>query len=70
MLFISSQKRFVFKIFKFLSWILGHVAKRLEEKDEVNFKIYNSQPGYQTIVMHILLNILWSKTIRQWNLVS
>ena len=70
MLFISSQKRFVFKIFKFLSWILGHVAKRLEEKDKVNFKIYNSQPGYQTIVMHILPNILWSKTIRQWNLVS
>ena len=27
-------------ILKFLSWIFGHVAKQLNEKDKVNFKIY------------------------------
>ena len=40
MLFISPQK-LVLKIFKFLSWLLGHVAKRLDKKDKVNFKFYD-----------------------------
>ena len=31
----------VFKVFKFLSWLFGHVEKRLDKKDEVNFKIYD-----------------------------
>ena len=31
---------FVLRIFKFLSWLFGHVDKQLDEKDEVNFKIY------------------------------
>ena len=31
---------FVLKIFKFLSWFFGRVEKRLDLKDEVNFKIY------------------------------
>ena len=31
----------VLKIFKLLSWIFGHVEKRLDEKDKVNFKTYN-----------------------------
>ena len=30
---------FVLKIFKFLSLYFGHVKKRLDEKDKVNFKI-------------------------------
>ena len=29
-------------IFKFLSWIFGHVEKQLDQKDKVNFKIYNA----------------------------
>ena len=32
---------FVLKIFKFLSWLFGHVAKRLDKKDKVNFKFYD-----------------------------
>ena len=31
----------VVKIFKFLSWIFGHVEKRFDQKDKVNFKIYD-----------------------------
>ena len=27
--------------FKFLSWLFGHVEKRLDKKDKVNFKIYD-----------------------------
>ena len=30
---------FVHNIFKFLSWLFGQVEKRLDKKDEVNFKI-------------------------------
>ena len=30
---------FVIKIFKFLSWLFGHVEKRLDEKDKINFEI-------------------------------
>ena len=32
---------FVLKIFRFLSWHFGHVRRRLDEKDKVNFKIYD-----------------------------
>ena len=32
---------FVFKIFKFLSWLFGDEEKRLDEKDKVKFKIYD-----------------------------
>ena len=30
---------FVLKVFEFLSWLFSHVEKRLDWKDEVNFKI-------------------------------
>ena len=36
---------FVLKLFKFLSWLFGHVEKRLDYKDKVNFEIYTSQPS-------------------------
>ena len=29
------------KIFKFLSWLCGHVEKQLDQKDKVRFKIYD-----------------------------
>ena len=28
-------------VFKFLSCLLGHAKKRLDQKDKVNFKIYD-----------------------------
>ena len=41
MLFFTSKALFVLKIFKFLSRLFGHVAKRLDKKDKVNFKFYD-----------------------------
>ena len=38
--YFTSKAIFVLKIFKFLSWYFGHVAKRLDKKDKVNFKFY------------------------------
>ena len=35
---------FVLKIFKFLPWLYGHVEKLLDQKDKVNFKIYDATP--------------------------
>ena len=37
----TSKALFVLKIFKFLSRLFGHVAKRLDKKDMVNFKFYD-----------------------------
>ena len=45
---------FVLKIFKFLFWRFSWV-------DQVNFKIFDSQPGEKTIVIHILPNISRNK---------
>ena len=39
-LYFTSKAFFVFKVFKFLSWLSGHVAKHLDWKDKVNFKFY------------------------------
>ena len=33
----------VLKIFKFFSWLFGHVEKLLDEKDKVNLKIYDAK---------------------------
>ena len=38
--YFTLKALFVLKIFKFLSWIFGHVAKRLDKEDKVNFKFY------------------------------
>ena len=37
----TSKFLFVLKIFKFLSWLFGHVAKQLDKKDTINFKFYD-----------------------------
>ena len=37
----TSKALFVLKIFKFLSRLFGHVAKRLDKKDKVNFRFYD-----------------------------
>ena len=36
---------FAHKIFKFLSWLFGHVEKLLNEKDKLISKFMTSQPG-------------------------
>ena len=39
--YFISKAIFVLKLFTFLSWLLGHVAKRLDMKDKVNLKFYD-----------------------------
>ena len=39
--YFTLKALFVLKIFKFLSWLFGHVAKRLDQKDKVNFEFYD-----------------------------
>ena len=38
--YFTLKALFVLKVFKFLSWVFGHIEKRLDQKDNVNFKIY------------------------------
>ena len=37
--YFTLKALFVLNIFKFLPWLFGHVRKRLDRKDKVNFKI-------------------------------
>ena len=39
--YFTSKAVFVFKIFKFLFWLFGHVAKRFDQKGKVSFKFYD-----------------------------
>ena len=39
--YFTSKALFVLKVFKFLSWLFGHVAKQLDWKDMVNLKFYD-----------------------------
>ena len=39
--YFTSKALFVLKIFKFLSRLFGHLAKRLDKKDKVNFKFHD-----------------------------
>ena len=39
--YFTSKTLSVLKIFKFLSSLSGHVAKRFDKKDKVNFKFYD-----------------------------
>ena len=38
--YFTSEALFFLKIFKFFSSLFGHVAERLDKRDQVNFKIY------------------------------
>ena len=38
---------FVFKIFTFFSWLLGHAGKRLGRKAKVSFRIYDNTHNAQ-----------------------
>ena len=37
----TSKPRVILKIFTFLSWLFGQVAKRLDKNDKVNFKFHD-----------------------------
>ena len=39
--YFTLKALFVHKIFRFKSWLLGHVAKRFDKKDKVTFKFYD-----------------------------
>ena len=39
--YFNIKALFVLKLFKFLSWLFGHVEKRLDLKDKVNFEIHD-----------------------------
>ena len=41
MIYLKLKALFVLKIFKFLSWLSGHIEKRLDQEDKVNYKIYD-----------------------------
>ena len=51
---------FILKVLKFLSYFFPHVEKRLDYKGKVNSKIFGVTSGKQTILIHILPNILRS----------
>ena len=38
----TSKAIFVLKIFRFLSWLFGHIPEQLDKKDKVNFKFYDA----------------------------
>ena len=38
--YFTSKALFILKIFKFLFWLFDHVSKRLDEKENVNFRFY------------------------------
>ena len=40
--YFTPKALFILKIFKFSSWRSGHVAKRFDKKDKVNFKFYHA----------------------------
>ena len=50
-------------MFKFLLWLFGHAGKKgLIRKIRLTTKFMTSQPGQQTITIHILPNISGSKS--------
>ena len=51
----------VLKIFKFLYSLFDYVEKRLHQKDQVNFRIYDVGT-WLTIAIHILINISRGKS--------
>ena len=40
--YFTSKALFFLKMLKFLFWLFGHVAKRLDEKYKVDFKFYDA----------------------------
>ena len=59
--YFTEKVIFVLMIFKFLSWLLGHKQNGLIRKIRLISNFMTSQPGKQTIVIHILPNISRSR---------
>ena len=57
--YFTLKALFVLNIFKFLSWLFGHVEKRLDSKDKVSLKIYDvstwSTNNYNTHIAQYLI---------------
>ena len=64
--YFTQKAPFVLRVFKFLSWGLGHAEKMAWFSRTIKLisKFMTSQPGYQTVTMHGLLNISRSKGIQ------
>ena len=60
--YFTVKALFVLKLFKFLSRLFCRVKKGLIRKIRLIPEFMTSQPDYQAIVMHILANILKSKS--------
>ena len=66
--YFTSKALLILKIFKFLYWLSGLVAKGFDEKDKVNFKFYDVTAWLvNNCNVHITQEV---NTIRQWSLVS
>ena len=59
--YFTSKAILVFKIFEFLSWFFGHVAKWVDKKDKANFKFYDVTAWLTNSCKHILPNMASSK---------
>ena len=57
---------FVVKVFKFLSWIFGHLGKLLDRKLALISIFMVSQTRQQIITIHMLPNISWNKANEIW----
>ena len=60
---------FVPKIFKFLSWLFGHVEKTTWLERQINFEFHDVTAWLAKITIHVFKS-LKLKAARQWNLVS
>ena len=58
--YFTAKALFVLRIFKFLSWVFGHVEKPLDQKDKIDFKICDVTT-WLTIGIQIFTNISRSK---------
>ena len=58
--YFTLKSLFVLKIFKFLSWLFGHVEKLVDYKYKINFKVYDVTT-WETVGIPILSNIPRSK---------
>ena len=54
----------------FCPGLFGHVEKRLDLSAKVNFKFLTSQPGKQTVAIHMRPKISRSKDNQTMNLIS
>ena len=51
--YFTSKGIFALRIFKFLSWLFGHLLKWLDKKDKVIFKFYDIAAWLIIVEIHI-----------------